>query len=48
MMRNRFDRQLEELNNELINMGSLIEQAIEAAVDGLVMQDADKAKKAMD
>lgn len=47
-MRNRFDRQLEELNNELINMGSLIEQAIEAAVDGLVMQDADKAKKAMD
>lgn len=47
-MRNRFDRQLEELNNELINMGSLIEQAIEAAVDGLVMQNADKAKKAMD
>ena len=47
-MRNRFDRQLEELNNELINMGSLIEQAIESAVDGLVMQDADKAKKAMD
>ena len=24
-MRNRFDRQLEQLNNELINMGSLIE-----------------------
>ena len=47
-MRNRFDRQLEELNNRLINMGSLIEQAIEAAVDGLVMQNADKAKKAMD
>ena len=28
-MRNRFDRQLLELNNELIEMGSLIEQAIE-------------------
>lgn len=28
-MRNRFDRQLLELNNELIQMGSLIEQAIE-------------------
>ncbi|MDY5774252.1 MAG: phosphate transport system regulatory protein PhoU, partial [Lachnospiraceae bacterium] len=28
-MRNRFDRQLEQLNNELINMGSLIEEAIE-------------------
>ena len=27
-MRNRFDRQLLELNNELIQMGSLIEQAI--------------------
>ena len=26
-MRNRFDRQLLELNNELIQMGSLIEQA---------------------
>ena len=28
-MRNRFDRQLLELNNELIQMGSLIEQAIQ-------------------
>ena len=47
-MRNRFDRQLEELNNGLINMGSLIEQAIEAAVDGLVRQDVDQAKRAME
>lgn len=47
-MRNRFDRQLEELNNGLIHMGSLIEQAIEAAVDGLVQQDVEKAKKAME
>ena len=31
-MRNRFDRQLEQLNNELINMGSLIEEAIEMAI----------------
>ena len=47
-MRNRFDRQLEELNNGLIHMGCLIEQAIETAVDGLVQQDIDKAKRAME
>ena len=47
-MRNRFDRQLEELNNGLIHMGSLIEQAIEVAVDGLVQQDVEKAKQAME
>ena len=33
-MRNRFDRQLLELNNELIQMGSLIEQAIEMGISG--------------
>ena len=48
MMRNRFDRQLETLNNSLIQMGSLIEQAIEAAVDGLVLQNVEKAKQAME
>ena len=47
-MRNRFDRQLETLNNSLIQMGSLIEQAIEAAVDGLVLQNVEKAKQAME
>ena len=35
-MRNRFDRQLEQLNNELINMGSLIEEAIEMAITALM------------
>lgn len=48
MMRNRFERQLEELNGGLIHMGSLIEQAIEAAVDGLVKQDMEQAKQAME
>ena len=33
-MRNRFDRQLQVLNDELIEMGSLIEQAIEMACFG--------------
>ena len=46
-MRNRFDRQLEQLNNELIQMGSMIEHAIEMAVSALVNQDTEKAKEAM-
>ena len=46
-MRNRFDRQLLELNNELIQMGSLIEQAIEMACSALVRQDVEKAQKAI-
>ena len=46
-MRNRFDRQLEELNNELIEMGSLIEQAIEMGVSALVKQDVEKAQRAI-
>lgn len=46
-MRNRFDRQLEQLNHELINMGSLIEHAIELAVSGLVNQDTTKAEDAI-
>lgn len=46
-MRNRFDRQLEQLNNELINMGSLIEEAIEMAITALIRQDVEKAKEIM-
>lgn len=47
-MRNRFDRQLLQLNNELIEMGSLIEQAIEMGISALIKQDVEKAKKAME
>lgn len=46
-MRNRFDRQLLELNNELIQMGSLIERAIEMGISALVRQDVEKAKTAI-
>lgn len=35
-MRNRFDRQLKQLNDELISMGSMIEQSIEKALVALV------------
>lgn len=47
-MRNRFDKQLEQLNNTLIEMGTLIEHAIEMAVSALVTQDVEKAKEAID
>ena len=46
-MRNRFDRQLLELNNQLIQMGSLIEQAIEMGISALIKQDVEKAEQAM-
>lgn len=47
-MRNRFDQQLELLNEELISMGTMVEQSIEMAVDALIHQDVKKAKKAME
>lgn len=46
-MRNRFDRQLKQLNGELIQMGSLIEEAIEMAVGALIKRDVEKAKEAI-
>ena len=47
-MRIHFDEQLDQLNKEIIYMGSLIEQAIGMAVEALIKQDVDKAKKAME
>lgn len=47
-MRNRFDRQLTQLNNELIEMGNLIEQAIEMAISALVNQDVKLARQAIE
>ncbi len=47
IMRNRFDVQLELLNNELIAMGVLIEKAIEMAVKALMEQDGELANKAV-
>jgi len=47
MMRNRFDKQLDQLNNELIEMGSLIEQAIAMAINALVNKDVEKAQQAI-
>lgn len=44
-MRNRFDRQLEQLNDELTKMGSMIERAIGDAVTALVTRDRQKAEE---
>lgn len=44
-MRNRFDLQLRQLNNELIEMGSLIETAIARAYKALINQSVDVAKE---
>lgn len=44
-MRNRFDRQLKKLNDELIEMGSMIEKSIEKALVALVTQNVEKAKE---
>ncbi|MDR1664217.1 MAG: phosphate signaling complex protein PhoU [Clostridiales bacterium] len=44
-MRNKFDRQLEQLNNMLIEMGALIENAISSAIHALEEQDIKKARQ---
>lgn len=45
-MRHSFEAQLEQLNNELIVMGSLIESAIASASKALIDQDGEQARKA--
>jgi phosphate transport system protein len=47
-MRTRFDEQLEQLNDELISMGKLIEEAIEIALYALTNKDMEQAQKAID
>ena len=46
-MRIRFDEQLNLLNSDLMEMGALIERAIENATQALIQQDAEAAKAAM-
>ncbi|MBP3886319.1 MAG: phosphate signaling complex protein PhoU [Cellulosilyticum sp.] len=46
-MRNRFDRQLQDLNNQMLEMGTLIEKAIELAISALVNKDSEKAEQAI-
>lgn len=46
-MRNQFDEQLDLLNKELLEMGALIEHAIESASQALIDQDIVAANKAI-
>lgn len=46
-MRSRFDEQLTELNNNLIEMGALVEHAIARATKALIAQDAAEARVIM-
>ena len=47
-MRDLYEQQLELLNNELIEMGSLIETAIQMSVDSFMNRDVEKAKEAIE
>lgn len=47
-MRKRFDRQLVQLNNELIEMGGMIEKAISDTVKALVNQDIELASNVIE
>jgi len=47
-VRNRFDRQLVQLNNELIEMGGMIEKAISDTVKALVNQDIELASNVIE
>ena len=47
-MRNNFDKQLDMLNNELIQMGSLVEERIEGAVEALINRNVVLAKSIID
>lgn len=46
-MRDRFIKQLEELNNLMIEMGSMIEKAISMAIEALVTKNIELAKSAI-
>lgn len=44
-MRDKYEMQLRKLHAEMIEMGTMIEQAIETAIKALVAQDTELAKK---
>lgn len=47
-MRSKFDEQLKLLNEEMIQMGTMIEENIQNAIEALVKCDVDKAKSIME
>ena len=47
-MRSKFDEQLKKLNEEMMHMGSMIEESIQKAIEAFIHQDADSAKAIME
>lgn len=47
-MRSKFDEQLHLLNKEMMQMGSMIEDSIQKAINALIDQNVELAKKIMD
>ncbi|QIB28160.1 phosphate signaling complex protein PhoU [Caloranaerobacter azorensis] len=48
MMRKHFDLQLKELHDSLLKMGTMVEEAIDMAVQSLIEQDVEKAKRVIE
>ncbi|MDO4509700.1 MAG: phosphate signaling complex protein PhoU [Lachnospiraceae bacterium] len=46
-MREKFERQLVELNNTMIDMGNKVIESINGSIDALINRDIEKAKKIM-
>lgn len=47
-MRSKFDEQLKILNQEMMHLGTMIEDSIQKAIEALITQNAELAKKIMD
>ena len=47
-MRKRFDEQLNELGQEMLQMGTMVEEAIQKAIEALLKQDVELAQSVME
>ena len=47
-MRKRFDEQLNELNQEMLQMGTMVEDSIQKAIEALLKQDVELAQSVME
>ena len=47
-MRSKFDEQLNNLNQEMMHMGTMIEESIQRAIEAFINQDVEAAKEIMD
>lgn len=47
-MRIKFGEQLRQLNNEMVEMGNMIQKAIQDIIEAFFRQDVEKAKQIME